>query len=185
MFRGIAVSLAVSLVACRGLEAPAQTSYDRYRQPERLVAALGLAAGQRIADVGAGRGYLTFRLAMAVGSTGRVVATDVDEAAVAAVRARGGANVIARRVAPDDPGLEPGEYDLILLAEVDQYLLDRAAYLTRLRAALAPRGRIAVTNRQVFREPVVAAARRADYEIVDDRVDLPGHFLVFLQPVLR
>src|SRR5438128_6084027 len=67
-----------------------RAAYDRYRQPDALVAALGLRVGARVADVGAGRGYLTFRLADAVGPAGRVVATDVDGDALAAlyVRAR-------------------------------------------------------------------------------------------------
>jgi predicted methyltransferase len=155
---------------------------DRFRQPDRVVAALGLRAGQRVADVGAGQGYLTFRLADAVGPAGRVVATDIDDAALAVVRAQARANVIARRVAADDPGLEPAAYDLVLLSEVDHYLPDRALYLRKLRAALAPGGRIAVTNRRAFRAPLLEAAARAGYAIAGEVTDLPVHFLVFLRP---
>lgn len=157
---------------------------DRFRQPARVVAALGLSMGQRIADVGAGPGYLTFRLADAVGPTGRVVATDIDDTALAAVRAHQPprANVVTRKVARDDPGLEPASYDLILLSEVDHYLPDRVEYLRKLRAALAPGGRIAVTNRRWFRGPLVTAAERAGYTIAGEVTDLPVHFLVFLEP---
>jgi predicted methyltransferase len=196
-------ALAIALVsACRsaghreGAPPPADTvpavlhddvdraTRDRFRQPDRVVAALGLLPGQRIADVGAGAGYLTFRLADAVGPRGRVVATDIDDAALAALRAQqpARANVVARRVAPDQPGLEPASYDLILLSEVDHYLPDRVAYLGKLRAALAPAGRIAVTNRRAFRGPLVAAAGRAGYTVVGEVTDLPSHFLVFLRP---
>jgi predicted methyltransferase len=157
---------------------------DRFRQPDRVVAALGLSPGQRVADVGAGQGYLTFRLADAVGPTGRVVATDVDGAALTALRAHqpSRSNVVTRTVAPDDPGLERASYDLVLLSEVDHYLPDRVDYLRRLRTALAPGGRIAVTNRRGFRTTVLAASREAGYVIAGEVTDLPAHFLIFLRP---
>jgi predicted methyltransferase len=175
---------AVLVSACHAAAAHEDPTYDRYRQPERVVAALGLRRGQRVADIGAGRGYFTFRLAAAVAPEGRVVATDIDDAAIAALQAhtpRTG-NVIVRKVAADDPGLEPGGYDLVLLSEVDQYLPDRAAYLTRLRAALAAGGQVVVTNRRLFRAPLLAAAERAGWVPVTETTDLPAHFLVRLAP---
>jgi predicted methyltransferase len=192
----ITLLLAFALAA-GGCSAPAhgddpasRASYDRYRRPERVVAALGLSPGQRVADVGAGSGYLTFRLAAAVGPTGRVVATDIDAAALDVVRARARAEagradqapVVAREVTPSDPGLEPGAYDLVLLAEVDQYLPDRADYLARLRAALAPGGRIAVSNRHLYRAPLLAAATQAGLTIASEATDLPAHFLIVFRP---
>jgi predicted methyltransferase len=170
-------------LACRraSREPDDHAARDRLRQPARLVAALGLAPGQWVADVGAGRGYLTFRLADAVGPGGHVVATDIDHAALAALRAEGRANVEARQVAPDEPGLEPARYHLILLSEVDHYLPDRAAYFQKLRTSLAPGGRLAVTNRRGFRALVLAAAARAGYRLTGEVGDLPVHFLLFFQ----
>jgi predicted methyltransferase len=176
--------LFLSLVACR--ERPeATTRYDDLRAPERVIAALGLRPGQRVADVGAGDGYLTFRLAAAVGPAGRVVATDIDDAALATLRARRAPNVDVRKVAPDDPGLEAGAYDLVLLSAVDQYLQDRARYLEKLRAALAPGGRVAVTNRPAFRAPLLEAAARAGFEVAGEVTDLPVDYLVLLAPADR
>jgi predicted methyltransferase len=160
---------------------------DRVRQPDRVIAALGLHHGQRVADIGAGRGYFTFRLADAVGPTGRVLATDIDEAALDALRAHrpARANVTTRKVAANDPGLEAAAQDLVFLSEVDHYLPDRVEYLRKLRAALAPGGRIAVTNRRPFRAPLIAAAERAGYEVVEEVTDLPVHFLIFLSPTAK
>ena len=56
------------------LEDPAR---DAYQKPRETVAALGLKAGEVLADVGAGSGYFAVRLAEAVGPTGRVYAVDV------------------------------------------------------------------------------------------------------------
>src|SRR5262245_58399241 len=161
--------------------------YDAWRRPDVLVAALALQAGDVVADVGAGSGYLTGRLASAVGPTGRVVATDIDAAALAQVDrlrpAAGAAPIETRLVAADRPGLEQGHYDLILLSEVDQYLADRAAYLRQLRAALSGRGRIAVSNRLHHRAALLAAAREAGFAIVaEHRTELPGQYLVLLAP---
>ncbi len=157
-----------------------ESSYDRFRAPARVIAALGLRPGQRVADVGAGLGYLTFRLADAVGPAGHVVATDIDDGALAKLRAHRPAlaNVTVRKVAPDDPGLEPGSFDLILLSAVDQYLPERAPYLEKLRAALAPGGRLAVTNRPSFREPLLAAAAEAGFVVLEEVTDLPVDYLV-------
>lgn len=160
--------------------------YDRYRRPDLLLAALGLRPGQVVADVGAGRGYLTARLARAVGAggKGKVVATDIDAAALAAIAPAGpdAAPIETRVVQPDAPGLEPATYDLILLAEVDHLLHERAAYLRRLAAALAPGGRIAVSNRPLYRAALLEAAARAGLGVASESRALPAHFLVLLTP---
>jgi len=154
--------------------------YERYRQPDKIVAGLQLAPGQRVADVGAGRGFLTTRIAAAVGASGHVVATDIDGAALAAIPRR--ATIETRVVRADDPGLEAGAYDRILLAEVDQYLGDRADYLRRLARALAPGGFIAVENRVLYRAPLVAAAAAAGLRASDLAPAPPIHFFVKLEP---
>jgi len=179
--------VALSLLALAGCSRPASAGVDReaaqyeaYRQPAKIVAALALAPGQRVADVGAGRGFLTARLAAAVGPSGRVVATDVDAAALAAIPRA--ATIETRVVAPDDPGLEAGAYDRILVAEVDHYLGDRAAWLGRAARALKPGGFLAVSNRVTYRAALVAAAEAAGLRVSDEPVELPAHFFVRLVP---
>ena len=165
-------------------------AYDRWRKPERVVAALGLVRGQTVADVGAGTGYFTLRLAEAVGPAGRVTATDVDPAALSilarlsrrASTSAAAAPIDVRRVEPDDPGLESGRYDRILVAQVDHLLADRVDYLRRLRAALAPGGRVAVANRIHHRAALLGAVAAAGYSVAADVTELPGQFLVLLAP---
>ncbi|WP_244224992.1 class I SAM-dependent methyltransferase [Corallococcus sicarius] len=160
-------------------------AYDRGRQPARVIAALGIAPGQRVADIGAGLGYFTLRLSDAVGPKGQVVSTDINDEALERLRKRVSErkNVVVRKAAPDVPGLEAGTYHLILLSEVDHFLSDRATFLTRLRPALAPDGRIAVTHLRAMRPPLVAAAQAAGYAVVSEDTSLPDHYLLFLQPV--
>ena len=166
--------------AASGNDAAAVAQFERYRAPAKVVAGLALRPGMRVADVGAGRGLLTTHLAAAV-APGIVVATDIDGAALAAI-ARS-PSIETRLVHPDDPGLEPAAYDRILVAEVDQYLPDRAAYLARLARALKPGGFIAVSNRMPYRAPLVAAAGRAGLRATDVPLGLPGHFFVKLEPI--
>jgi SAM-dependent methyltransferase len=157
---------------------------DALRRPEQVIAALGLSPGQRVADIGAGFGYFTFRLARAVGAKGQVIATDIDPVMLDKLRSHPQLppNVIVRQVAADDPGLEPGAYDLVFLSEVDHYLKDRVAYLKKLRLVLAPNGRLAITNRFALQPPLLAAAKAAGYSVTGEVTDLPFHYLVFLRP---
>jgi SAM-dependent methyltransferase len=157
---------------------------DRYRRPDLLVGALPIAAGATVADVGAGAGYLTHRLAARAGARGRVVATDVDGDALSRIgpAAAGEAPIETRRVAPDDPGLEPAAYNLILLSEVDHLLGDRASYLAKLARALAPGGRIAISNRRAHRAAALAAVQRAGLVVASEYTELPAHFLVEVKP---
>jgi trans-aconitate methyltransferase len=188
-FTGSLLLVLASAACSRGAAAPAapathddaqaRRQYEAYRQPSRIVAALALAPGLRVADVGAGRGFLTGRFADAVGPDGRVVATDVDGGALAAIAPR--ANVVTRVVRRDDPGLERAAYDRIFLGEVDQYLPDRAAYFRALVPALAPGGFIAVSNRLTYRAAVLAAANAAGLRAVELPAGLPASFFIRLE----
>lgn len=137
-----------------------------------------------MAEIGAGGGYLTLRLADAVGRSGRVVATDLSAEALMALRARlaGRPQVTTRLVGRDEPGLESGAYALILLAEVDHLLVDRVAYLRKLAASLRPGGRIAIENGERHREAALAAASAAGLHVETAPLELPGQFLIFLSP---
>jgi len=123
------------------------------------------------------------RLAAAVGAQGSVVATDVDETALETLRLRFARvpNVQVRVAPPDDPGLEPGRYDLVLMSEMDHFLDDRVDYLKRVRKTLAPNGIVAVTHFTGMQAPLMEAANAAGYSIVRE-LHTPEHYMVLLQP---
>ena len=68
------------MVKKRGAKRWAYEGFDRdsWQHPEEVIKALEIQAGDQVADLGAGSGYFTFRLADAVGSTGKVYAVDID-----------------------------------------------------------------------------------------------------------
>jgi len=131
----------------QALDAPDR---QRWQKPDEVVRALALAPGAAVADVGAGTGYFSARLAKAVGAEGRIFATDVQEEMIRALEARiardGLANVTVVRAAFDDPTLPPGCCDLALLVNVYKEIAERPAYLRRLAPALRDGGRIAIID---------------------------------------
>lgn len=162
-----------------------RVAIERAQRPDRLVAHLGLRPGSQVADVGAGAGLLEPHLMRAVGPRGRVVATDVDPVAVAALARLADSDpdrLEPRWVTTDDPGLEPQRFDVVVLARVDHLLADRAAFLSRLRRALAPGGRIAVANRIDREAALQRAVGPAGLRVVATHRDLPAQFVVLLAP---
>jgi ubiquinone/menaquinone biosynthesis C-methylase UbiE len=159
-----------------------QARFDSDRRPEKVIEALGIGPGSRVADIGAGSGLLTIHLARAVAPNGRVVATDIDGAVLdllaQRLKAAGLSDVVERRVVgADTPGLEEGSYDAILLAEVDHYFTDPAAWLKSAGAALKPGGRIVISNRVYHRAQSMAAAKKAGLVLKTESNPVPTHFM--------
>lgn len=125
---------------------------DDWQQPERVVEALHVAPGSRVADLGAGGGYFTFRLAGAVGPEGVVYAVDVDPGMTEYIAERakreGYANVTVIEAAADDPKLPPGGIDLVFTCNTYHHIPDRRAYFESLTRVLAPGGRVAIVEYQ-------------------------------------
>jgi cyclopropane fatty-acyl-phospholipid synthase-like methyltransferase len=165
-----------------------QARFDAERRPEKVVEALGIKPGSRVADIGAGSGLLTVHLARAVAPDGKVIATDVDGAVLALLEQRLKAQDLAgvvepRVVAADTPGLEPATYDAILLAEVDHYFSDAPAWLKAAGTALKPGGRLVISNRIYHRQQSMANAKKAGLVLVSESTPVPTHFIaVFTVP---
>ena len=123
---------------------------DAYQKPDEVMRALAPRPGERVADVGAGSGYFTLRLARAVGSTGSVLAVDVNPDLLAFLESRvkeaGLSNVRTLVVGKDDPSLPPGGIDTVFMVDTLHYLEDRVAWLRKVRSGLAPGGRVVVID---------------------------------------
>jgi SAM-dependent methyltransferase len=115
-----------------------------WQKPDAVVAALGLRGDEVIADVGAGSGYFTFRLAKAV-PLGRVVAIDIEPELVRHVHhkaiSEGIDNVTAVLATPDDPGLPDG-VDVVFVCDVLHHVADRAGWLGNISGKLAGGARL-------------------------------------------
>lgn len=130
------------------LERPEREAEER---TDVLVDALGLAPGQVVADVGAGSGYFTWRMAQRVGAAGRVYAVEIQQLMLDLLMAQMARRGVAERVTPvlgavRDPGLPAASCDLVLLVDVYhelEYPYEVARALVR---ALKPGGRLVLVE---------------------------------------
>lgn len=123
---------------------------DAWQKPDAVVAALSLAPGMAVADIGAGTGYFEARLSAAVGPTGKVLALDVEPDMVRYLGERAKrenmANVEAKLAETDGPGLPPESADRILVVDTWHHIADRPAYAKKLAATLRPGGYVLVVD---------------------------------------
>jgi predicted methyltransferase len=181
------------------LEAPDR---DIWQRPDQIMDALAIAEAAVVADIGAGAGWFTVRLARRVGPNGTVYAEDVQSAALTAITRRVTAesltNVKPVLGQPGDPRLPAGRLHAALI--VDAYheaAEERVSLLRNLAKSLRPDGRIGVvsfrlegggpgppTEERVSPETVVTDAKRAGLRLLSDEKFLPfQYFLIFgLEP---
>jgi len=114
--------------------------------PSRALRLLKVAPGEVVADVGAGSGYFTERLAGLVGQTGRVYATDIQQGMLDLLGARVSRakleNVTLILSDPADPKLPPNAIDMVLMVDVYHELGEPQTVLGHIRTALKPSGRL-------------------------------------------
>ncbi len=115
-------------------------------EPDVALDALRIAPGSTVADVGAGSGYMTIRMARRVGPTGKVYANDIQPQMLAILRQRLErekiTNVDLVLGTMDDPKLPAATVDLILMVDVYHEFAQPQAMLRRMREALKPGGRL-------------------------------------------
>ena len=114
--------------------------------PDVALNVLKIPKGASVADIGAGSGYVTVRLAARVGPTGRVFANDVQPQMLNMLARRLGnshiTNVTLIEGTLDDPRLPPASVDLVLMVDVYHELSQPQAILRHLRESLKPGGRL-------------------------------------------
>lgn len=167
---------------------------DEWQKPHQVIQALKLAPGAAVADVGAGTGYFSARLATML-PKGKVYAVDVEPDMVKhlAERAKreGKPNMQAVQGAFDDPKL-PEKVDLILFVDVHHHIDAREKYFRNLRDSLKPGGRVAIIDfrpdapmgppkrSRISSDKVKAELGAAGYSVAEEHGFLPNqYFLVF------
>ena len=128
-----------------------EQSRDQAGEAERVMRLLGVKSGLDVADIGAGSGYYTVRLARRVGPQGHVFAEDVVPDYLDRLDRRVDSEGLAGSVTlvhgePHDPRLAPGSLDLALLVHMYHEVAQPYGLLWNLRPALRPGGRVAVID---------------------------------------
>jgi cyclopropane fatty-acyl-phospholipid synthase-like methyltransferase len=167
---------------------------DGWQKPQQVIEALQLAPDAAVADIGAGTGYFTVRLAQAL-PTGRVYAVDLEPDMVTHIEQRARqmklANVTAVRGTADDARL-PVKVDRVLIVNTYHHIGSREAYFRRLAGSLKADGEVAIvdyTRESPIGPPVTARLpagavkaemQQAGYVLAAEHAFLPHqYFLVF------
>jgi ubiquinone/menaquinone biosynthesis C-methylase UbiE len=115
-------------------------------QPEKALDAMDIREGMVVADVGAGTGYMTLRIARRVGLTGKVYGNDVQPEMIRRLRDNAAKanldNIEIVLGAEADPKLPAGKMDIVLMVDVYHELSRPQEMLRRIRASLKPDGRL-------------------------------------------
>jgi len=123
---------------------------DRVREADTVMDRAGIRPGMTVADIGAGEGYYTVRLASRVGEDGRVLAEDImpsvrDQLAERVSRERL-ENVSVRLGTPSDPRLPANSFDRVLMVHMYHEIERPYEFLWRLRPSLKPDGLVVVVD---------------------------------------
>ena len=171
---------------------------DKWQKPEQIMDALNIADGSIVADIGAGSGWFTIRLARRVGPNGIVYAQYIQRQMLEAIRRRvakeGLQNVETRLGEETNPNLPSNRLDAVLVVDVYPEVEDRVKFLQNLAVSLKPHGRIGIVNYKpgeggpgpapnegvrVDRAAVEADARAAGLHVLA-RETLPFQYLLVL-----
>lgn len=127
-----------------------ETERDSVGEADKVMDLADIRPGMTVADIGAGEGYYTVRLAERVGRKGRVLAQDIDREALSRLAERVERerleNVSIRLGTPDDPKLPDGSFDRIFLVHMYHEVQEPYAFLWRLWPSLKPGGRVIVVD---------------------------------------
>jgi SAM-dependent methyltransferase len=173
---------------------------DLWQLPDQIMDSLGIAEGSIVADIGAGGGWFTIRLARRVGANGIVYAEDIQpqmlESTMRRVRREGLGNVERVLGTAEDARLPAGRLDAVLIVDTYHELENPEALLRNIARSLKPQGRVGVVDfkrdglgpgpaleDRVDPDEVVRDAEAAGLRLVRRETFLPYQFLlVFSRP---
>lgn len=149
-------------------EDPGRTNWQN---PELILDKLGDLEGKTIADIGAGTGYFSFRLAR---NAQKVIAIDIDERFLEFIEKRKleypqgiAENIITRLTNEHDPSLNPGEADAVIIVNTYPFIEDRIKYFSKVKKGLKNDGVLMIVDYKKGNMPV---GPPAEIKLSPDRV---------------
>jgi cyclopropane fatty-acyl-phospholipid synthase-like methyltransferase len=167
---------------------------DERLQINRVMDMLGIEPGKNVADIGAGSGWFTVRVARRVTGSGTVYAVDINPEAIHYINQRAKKdqlpNIKTILSQPDDPRVPAGSIDAVLLLKTYHEVAHPVVLLRNLRSSLRPGAKIGIIDRNgngenhgVSKDVVVREAAQAGYELRDTqdfvKADGMDYFLIF------
>lgn len=143
VYQGREISHVMGHLGADWLERPERQQEER---PDLLIASLGIRPGQTVADIGAGSGYFTRRLAKQVGIKGKVMAVDIQPEMLEILKnnleAEGIQNVEMILGQEQSPNLPEASLDMVLMVDVYHEFSYPHEMMTAIRKALKPNGKV-------------------------------------------
>ena len=160
---------------------------DQWQKPDLIMDALGIADGSKVADLGAGGGWFTIRLAQRVGPNGLVYAEDIQPQMIEAIDRRvkreGLANVRSVLGTSRDPRL-PAGLDAVLIVDTFHEMEDPITILRNVSTSIKPQGRIGIVGFLAGGGgPGPAAEDRVDPRLIIETAVSAGLRVLVEQPV--
>jgi ubiquinone/menaquinone biosynthesis C-methylase UbiE len=170
---------------------------DVYQKPHEVLTALAIKPGEVIADVGAGSGYFTFRLAHHVGNKGKIYAVDVSPDMILHINRRirelKVMNVSSILADPDDPLLAEASVNRFFFSNSWHHIENQTRYLSLIKKILKPGGEVIMIDfhkkelpvgppmqMKIARDDLVKQMEKNGFEITKEHTFLPyQYFLVF------
>ncbi len=176
-----AICIGVTLL-CTVYTIPAHGQRERWQKVDSIFAALQVEEGDTIADIGAGDGFFTRRLSPLVGSTGLVLAVDIDANALRRLERRmqnmSLANVRTVVNEPDDPTLQPNSIDGAFIVISYHEFTEHEAMLTEIKSALKPNARLVIVDNVAWDRSSSRSTQmqrhHMDIGIVEDDLEAAG-----------
>lgn len=171
---------------------------DAYQKPHEVIDALRLRSGEVVADIGAGSGYFSLRLAHHVGPTGHVYAVDISPDMIRRMNERiheaALPNISTILASPNNP-LLPRPVDRFLFVNVWHHIEDQAAYLALMKKTLKPGGQIVMIDfhkrdlpvgppaaMKIAREDLVKQMQGHGLRVRDEHTFLPYQYFIVFEP---
>jgi predicted methyltransferase len=169
---------------------------EAWQKPDTIMDALGIADGSSVADLGAGGGWFTVRLARRVGPRGRIYAEDVQKEMIESMNRRftreGLHNVTIVLGTSENPGLAPKSVDAVLIVDSYAEVEQGVEWLRNVRSALKPNGRIGIVDfrkdgsggpgppldERIDEATVINDAKAAGLRLISKDTPLPFQYLL-------
>lgn len=166
-------------------EVEAYESADRviWQKPDLVIDQLGNVTGKVVADLGAGTGYFSRRIAY---KGAKVIAIDIDPQAIRWMEEQKARfptelqeRLIIRKAEPDDPKLNPNEVDMVLMVNTYSYIANRVSYFTKLKDAIRPGGTMIIIDFKKKETPFgPAIEERLDISDVQKELREAGYSII-------
>jgi SAM-dependent methyltransferase len=129
-----------------------------WQNPDLVLNMLGDLKNKTVADIGSGTGYFAIRVAQ---FADKVIAIDIDERFIEYIEERKleiadtiSQKIKTRLTSEDDPSLNPGEADVVLLVNTYPFIENRPEYFSKVKHGLKPNGRLAILDYKKGNIPV-------------------------------